>query len=685
MILHTILRIQAQYNPADEELGWRRAKEKLVECERRCKYLQYEIDRLVILLDPGSPKSVADRAHFEEVTATSQEKRGRLSFWRPMAYLTTEALDFKLGELVCKHNIEEKVKEGYHNYLRAISGLHSSSAQLQEHFRDACEAVGQCEAKLKLLSTAIKAYRSLMIDRPLAGGSEDGDGDGEKRGPLAGKLTVRVHGVAKASEDDGQSLMVTCAVDGREKFTLKLKRSERCPLMEGVEVDLSEAQPATYLELLVRTKDWSPVGLIFFKLDWAFRDGQAELAPEVFALEPEGLITLSMTFRAKAAAPAAGRPTVLARHNAMQRRRFEKLGHQLYTKKVYQLMKCAVCQEFLYQTSGYRCELCKFICHKDCLRTILTKCVSTGTLPEDQNPLADIHYDVPHRFQESQSFMPAWCMHCGKFGRKDVLRCGECESTCHRKCLHNIPNYCRMPTTLPELAMLRLANSAKSLAGREQRAEPERDAIANYEVLKTIGRGNFGKVLLARHTASGQCVAIKALKKALVVENDELDNIQTEHEVFRVAGLDAHPFLVQLHSYFSDTTHFYFVMEYVAGGDLMFHIQKRRFSADEARVYAAQVLLALEYLHQHDIVYRDLKLDNIMLTADGHVKLCDYGLCKLGMDWRASTSTFCGTPEFIAPEILAEKTYTRAVDWWAFGVLVYELVLGQVPAAPCAA
>jgi classical protein kinase C alpha type len=97
------------------------------------------------------------------------------------------------------------------------------------------------------------------------------------------------------------------------------------------------------------------------------------------------------------------------------------------------------------------------------------------------------------------------------------------------------------------------------------------------------------------------------------------------------------------------------------------------------RFYACEVLLALEYFHKQNIVYRDLKLDNILLTLDGHIKITDYGLCKENMGYNATTNTFCGTPEFMAPEILLEQRYGRAVDWWAFGVLIYEMLLGQSP------
>jgi serine/threonine protein kinase len=143
-------------------------------------------------------------------------------------------------------------------------------------------------------------------------------------------------------------------------------------------------------------------------------------------------------------------------------------------------------------------------------------------------------------------------------------------------------------------------------------------------------------------------------------------------------------------------------MEYVSGGDLMLHIQRKQFSLRQAKFYAAEVLLALEYFHANGIIYRDLKLDNILLTLDGHVKVADYGLCKEEMWYNNTTSTFCGTPEFMAPEvclhlrwahpsycataliapatqILLEQRYGRAVDWWAFGVLMYEMLLGQSP------
>lgn len=201
----------------------------------------------------------------------------------------------------------------------------------------------------------------------------------------------------------------------------------------------------------------------------------------------------------------------------------------------------------------------------------------------------------------------------------------------------------------------------------------------DFLLLKVLGKGNFGKVMLVEEKTTKNVYAIKVLKKEFVIENDEIESVKAEKRVFQLANKADHPFLVKLHSCFQTRDRIFFVMEYVSGGDLMMHIQRAIFPESRAKMYLCEVLLALEYLHSHNIVYRDLKLDNILLGLDGHIKVADYGLCKENMRYGSTTNTFCGTPEFMAPEILLEKPYTRAVDWWAFGVLVYEMLLAQSP------
>ncbi|KAJ2405343.1 Serine/threonine kinase [Coemansia sp. RSA 2526] len=209
---------------------------------------------------------------------------------------------------------------------------------------------------------------------------------------------------------------------------------------------------------------------------------------------------------------------------------------------------------------------------------------------------------------------------------------------------------------------------------------PRKVGFENFKFVKVLGKGNFGKVMLSEEKGTGKLYAIKVLKKEFIVENDEFDSTRSEKRVLLIANQDRHPFLVGLHSCFQTSNHIFFVMEYISGGDLMMHVQKKgSFGERQAKFFACEILLGLAYFHKAGIIYRDLKLDNILLDNEGHVKIADYGLCKENMGYGQTTITFCGTPEFMAPEIVLEQRYGRAVDWWAFGVLIYEMILGTSP------
>ncbi|KAF3695362.1 Serine/threonine-protein kinase N2 [Channa argus] len=165
-------------------------------------------------------------------------------------------------------------------------------------------------------------------------------------------------------------------------------------------------------------------------------------------------------------------------------------------------------------------------------------------------------------------------------------------------------------------------------------------------------------VLLAEFKKTGKLYAIKALKKRDIVSRDEVDSLMSEKRIFEMINASRHPFLVNLHGCFQTSDHVCFVMEYLPGGDLMIHIHNDVFT---------------------EVQTRDLKLDNLLMAADGFVKITDFGLCKEGIGHGDRTSTFCGTPEFLAPEVLTDDNYTRAVDWWGMGVLIYEMLVGESP------
>ncbi|KAH9870728.1 Serine/threonine kinase [Plenodomus lingam] len=233
-----------------------------------------------------------------------------------------------------------------------------------------------------------------------------------------------------------------------------------------------------------------------------------------------------------------------------------------------------------------------------------------------------------------------------------------------------IPPSKQLPPANPENKVTPSANTQGS---------GKRIGLDHFNFLAVLGKGNFGKVMLAETKSTKQLYAIKVLKKEFIIENDEVESTRSEKRVFLIANKERHPFLLSLHACFQTETRVYFVMEYISGGDLMLHIQRGQFGTKRAQFYAAEVCLALKYFHENGVIYRDLKLDNILLTLDGHIKIADYGLCKEEMWYGSTTSTFCGTPEFMAPEILLDKKYGRAVDWWAFGVLIYQMLLQQSP------
>lgn len=203
----------------------------------------------------------------------------------------------------------------------------------------------------------------------------------------------------------------------------------------------------------------------------------------------------------------------------------------------------------------------------------------------------------------------------------------------------------------------------------------------DFEVLRLLGKGTFGRVYQVRNQDNGRIYAMKILSKKLIVKKKEIAHTIGERNILVRTSAAASPFIVGLKFSFQTPTDLYLVTDYMSGGELFWHLQKEgRFGEDRAKFYIAELVLALEHLHDNDIVYRDLKPENILLDANGHIALCDFGLSKANLNNDGTTNTFCGTTEYLAPEVLLDETgYTKMVDFWSLGVLIFEMCCGWSP------
>lgn len=438
-----------------------------------------------------------------------------------------------------------------------------------------------------------------------------------------------------------------------------------------------------------------------------------------------------------------GQRTELKRHRGAiknQDAEYHHLGHAFQRHYFRQPTYCGHCQEFVWgltSKQGFLCKYCSMACHNGCIEKIFTPCQNSTVAATSANPGSvainkSFNINIRHKFKITTLKWPTHCRHCGQFifGLfKQGAVCKECGFTVHKKCIDQVANTCGTNMREISVALAELEN--KNLLPKTQGdpkvgssgdtivplptfddededniylppseyAEytpkapkpPVRQTtivkrnklkvlmkIDNFSYTVVLGKGSFGKVLLARIEGCDGVVAVKAMQKHTVMTNGDVLSTAVEKRMLELAG--EHPYLAHLVATLQDDAYLYFVMEYLSGGDLMHWIQKKRvFTREVSTFYAAEIYSGLKFLHKRKIVYRDLKLDNVLLDNEGHCRIADFGMCRENVSENNKCHTFCGTPEYLAPEIIRRDLYTFSVDWWSYGVLVYEMLTGNSP------
>uniref|UniRef100_A0A5F8H2I0 protein kinase C n=1 Tax=Monodelphis domestica TaxID=13616 RepID=A0A5F8H2I0_MONDO len=331
-------------------------------------------------------------------------------------------------------------------------------------------------------------------------------------------------------------------------------------------------------------------------------------------------------------------------------RRWRKLyrmnGHLFQSKCFNRRAYCAQCSERIWclGRQGYKCIKCKLLVHKGCHILVPRTCKRHMNLvmPSQEPQVEDKNdkVDLPSEENDGLAYVPSTWKH-------DSLKDDSGD----------------IKPVIDGMDGIKISQGL---------------GLQDFDLIRVIGRGSYAKVLLVRLKKNDQIYAMKVVKKKFVHDHENTNWVQTEKHVFEQAS--SNPFLVGLHSCFQTRSHLFLVIEYVNGGDLLFHMQrKNKLPEEHTRFYAAEICIALNFLHERGIIYRDLKLDNVLLDSEGHIKLTDYGICKEGLGPGDTTRTFCGTPNYIAPEILRGEEYGFSVDWWALGVLMFEMMVGRSP------
>jgi len=683
---------------------------KIQESTQRLQFLKNEYEKLL-----KSKEEMERTTGSNNKTEEESENMIAFEFLHSQGALTNERVAHKIRKIHKKLLVENKFKSGAEKVMEVMNA--TNVPENSNQYIEAKTKVKENEYKILCLNNALKKYKGLYLGKPIDFENEEKPQEQQKPEKSdvvkgisnihpSGRLQIRVVSASKLNTlSDDMDLRAIVSVNGHQQANTSSNRLGRWNEFFDVPAD-KDAE----VEIMVKENSTSVVGMVWFKpselkeaelLKRQAMNEDSELY--TLSLEPAGEIQLKMKYvnDKKQNNYQSG----IQRRKAAHKLILNKQGHKLVSTDSYNIFyKCAACGGFILN-GGLQCVECRYVCHNKCAPMIIAKCITKGT--NDRNEDKDSvnifisNYNIPHKFKSSTNLTNGWCCHCGlmlPIGKNQISKCTECGKCCHHECKVLIPNLCGMSNEMAKSFMSAIEKSEQekrlnkvealrkhhtilvaSTSVKAPKKTIKPPTLEDFHFITVLGRGSFGKVMLAEEKNTKKLFAIKMLKKQYIVEKDEVHSMMSEKSVFLTVSSINHPFLVNLHSCFSSSSRIYFVMEYAQGGDLIYHVRQNNFTHTRAKFYLCEVLLALEYLHKKNIIYRDLKLDNILLTVEGHIKITDYGLCKENMDVSTTTNTFCGTPEFMAPELLKGHPYTRAVDWWTFGILTYEMLVRGAP------
>ncbi|XP_034457401.1 serine/threonine-protein kinase N2 isoform X2 [Hippoglossus hippoglossus] len=568
-----------------------------------------------------SGRKVQDRRIVAEAQARMQESSQKVDLLRL-------SLERRLSELPPDHPKHAAIKEELVSGTSLSYGTPKtlSSALSSSSFFKPTSLTGRLEVCLMGCQDLLEAVpgRSRVTSIPSASGSVS---DGKSLKVRAGLSGRSANGKTTKADELSSDISAVLKVDNRIVGHTNWRQLGKEAWGQSFSIELERSRE---LEIAVYWRDWRALsGVKFLRLE-DFLDNQRH--GMCLKLEPQGILFIEVTFI----------NPVIERRSKLQRQR------RIFPKEKGKDFLRAAQMNMNFATWGRL------------MMSILPPCTSLDpTSPPLAGPPSGHSSSAAPQSQEAAVVnlnffddQPGRSPHRSRRIIKDSLRSPR-------------ENKSPKPNRQPSVHLLPQTDEALQMD--------------DFNCISVLGRGHFGKVLMAEYKKSGKLYAIKALKKGDIVTRDEVDSLMCEKRIFEVINTSQHPFLVNLYGCFQTADHVCFVMAYSSGGDLMTHIHTSIFTEKQARFYSSCVLLGLEFLHQNHIVYRDLKLDNLLMDADGFVRIADFGLCKEGMGHGDRTSTFCGTPEFLAPEVLTDNNYTRSVDWWGLGVLIYEMLVGESP------